>query len=85
MLKISILLFLLLSTTSAGMWTTVSGFGTKEIDPDVTYTLDTIGQNPRVYEFTPKNNTDYICIIVYTEGDNKSPTMQCIPRKIIKK
>ncbi len=69
---------------TAGVWTTIGGLGTKEIKPDVTYTVDTIGQNPRVYEFTPKNNPDYICIIVYTEGSYKSPTMQCIPKKLTK-
>ena len=79
-----LLLITIYAISNAGVWTTLSGLGTKEIKPDITYTVDTIGQNPRVYEFTPKNNTDYICIIVYTEGENKSPTMQCIPKKLDK-
>ena len=77
-----ILIFILSSViiVNAGVWTSLSGFGQKEIKPDTTYTLDTVGQNPRVYEFTPKNNQDYICIIVYTESDYKAPVMQCIPK-----
>ena len=80
MFKILVLIMITIVTANAGVWTSISGFGAKEIKPDVTYTLDTIGQNPRIYEFTPKNNQNYICIIVYTEGNAKSPTMQCIPK-----
>jgi hypothetical protein len=69
-----------LTTLYGGVWTSVSGFGTKEINPDITYTLDTIGENPRVYEFTPRQNQDYLCVVVYTEGDYKSPVMQCFPK-----
>jgi len=70
----------------AGIWTRLGGFGTKEIKPDSTYTIDTIGENPRVYEFTPRANPNYTCIIVYTESNYKSPVMQCIPKaKNIKK
>jgi len=86
MLKLFVYLFLIISNLSAGMWTSVSGFATKEIKPDATYTVDTIGQNPRVYEFTPKFNKNYICIALFTEGDYKAPVMQCIPKeKDIKK
>ena len=81
MIKKIILVALLAVIANAGVWTSVSGFATKEINPDDTYTLDTIGQNPRVYEFTPKNNSDYICIALFTEGDYKAPVMQCIPKK----
>lgn len=67
-------------TLNAGVWTSVSGFSKKEIDPDVTYTLDTIGQDPRVYEFTPKANKNYACVIIYTEGAS-APVMQCFPKE----
>jgi len=63
-----------------GVWTRIGGLGTKEIKPDHTYTLDTIGENPRIYEFTPRSNPNYTCIIVYTESNYKSPVMQCIPK-----
>ena len=69
-----------ISSLYGGVWTSVSGFGTKEINPDFTYTLDTIGENPRVYEFTPRQNQNYVCVVVYTEGKYKSPVMQCFPK-----
>jgi hypothetical protein len=80
MFKILFLSLFVTALVFAGVWTSISGLGTKEIKPDVVYTVDTAGENPRVYEFTPKNNQNYICIIVYTEGAHKSPVMQCIPK-----
>jgi hypothetical protein len=80
MLKLLFTFILLNTFLNAGVWTTIGGLGQKELKPDSTYTLDTLGQNPRVYEFTPLQNQDYTCIIVYTEGDYQSPTMQCIPK-----
>lgn len=81
MIKKIILVALLAIVANAGVWTSVSGFATKEINPDATYTVDTIGQNPRVYEFTPKGNPTYVCIALFTEGAYKAPVMQCIPKK----
>jgi len=76
-----ILAFLLIGINLfGGVFTSLGGLVTKEIKPDETYTVDTIGENPRVYEFTPKANPNYTCIIVYTESNYKSPVMQCIPK-----
>jgi hypothetical protein len=80
MLKLLFTITMITTFLNAGVWTTISGMGEKELKPDAVYTVDTIGQNPRVYEFTPSQNQDYICIIVYTEGEHKSPVMQCIPK-----
>jgi hypothetical protein len=77
----NLLLMLLFTIYSfAGAWTTLGGLSTKEVEPSAVYSLDTIGQNPRVYEFSPKGNEHFVCIIVYTEGEHKSPVMQCIPK-----
>ena len=46
-------------------------------DPDYYYEIDTWGSNADVYEFTPKSNPNYVCIIV---GTGQGRTSQCIPK-----
>jgi hypothetical protein len=73
------LLATLTTSASAGMYTSIVGFGTKEIKPNETFTLDVIGENPRVYTFTTEKEPKLHCVIIFTEDKYKSPVMQCIP------
>ena len=43
--------------------------------PDYYYEIDTWGTNADVYEFTPKSNSSYVCIVV---GTGQGRTLQCI-------
>ncbi len=46
-----------------------AGSNTDLHQPDFYYEIDGWGSNPDVYEFTPKSNSNYTCII-YIEGGN---------------
>lgn len=62
-------------TAQAGMFSAVSGMSMKEIKPTASYTIDTAGINPRVYEF--KTSTGRECVLVVLTGDQPSSTLQC--------
>lgn len=52
-----------------------------EKKPNYAYTVDTNGFNPRVYEFTPKGNPNYICVYSFISGEKGANTaMQCFPK-----
>ena len=57
------------------MFSAVSGMSMKEIKPTASYTIDTAGINPRVYEF--KTSTGRECVLVVLTGDQPSSTLQC--------
>ena len=83
MKKLALLIYgLLIFTTGAdcGVITTLSGFMTEERKPDAYYSLNTAGQNVRIYEFSPKSQPNHTCVIVFTESDTKSPTMSCFEK-----
>ena len=44
--------------------------------PDFYYEVDGWGTNPDIYEFTPKSNPDYVCIIAV----EKVKSIFCIPK-----
>jgi len=65
----------------AGMFSTVSGMTMDEVKPLSSYTIDTAGFNPRVYEFIPKNDKTKLCVIVFGNADGVSiPAIQCFKR-----
>ena len=70
-----------ISSLYGGVWTSVSGFGTKEINPDFTYTLDTIGQNPRVYEFDTQGYPKMHCVVIFRDDTKTSPAIHCVETK----
>ena len=83
MKKVLLLITTLVLTTSSiagGVFSRVSGFGMNEIKPSAEYTVDTVGENPRVYEFTPKGNPNYICIVMFSP-DKGYMQMECIPKE----
>lgn len=66
---------------NAGIWSSIGGWTAETRKPDAFYAIDTVGENIRVYEFTPKSNPNYTCVIVFTESTTKSPPMQCVEKK----
>jgi len=52
-----------------------NGMGNPVYDTDHYYEIDTWGTNADVFEFTPRSNTDYTCVVV--GGDH---SMSCVPR-----
>jgi len=80
-MKKLLLLGVLLVTANAGVWTSLSGWSAETRKPDAFYAVDTVGENIRVYEFTPKSQPSYTCIIVFVESDKKSPPMTCVEKR----
>jgi hypothetical protein len=78
-----ILSIILLSVVSyAGMFSTVSGMVMDEKKPLASYTIDTAGINPRVYEFTPQNDKTKLCVVVFANSDRGAiPAMQCFKKE----
>jgi hypothetical protein len=80
-MKKVLLMLMLVAAANAGMFSTVSGMIMDEKKPNYAYTVDTNGFNPRVYEFTPKSNPNYVCIYTFISGDKTvNTTMQCFPK-----
>jgi len=72
------LLATLAVTSNAGMFSMVSGMAMKEIKPQASYTVDTAGINPRVYEFDTRVKPIKHCIVLIASSDKlAAPTMQC--------
>jgi len=80
-MKKLIFLAILATSSFAGIWTSLGGWTAETRKPDAYYAVDTVGENIRVYEFTPKSQPDYTCIIVFVESDKKSPPMTCVEKK----
>ena len=79
-MKYLILMLCLFSILQGGMFSTLEGLGMKEIKPDYTYTIDTAGINPRIYEWTPKSNPNITCIVIFGNSKAAIPAMQCFPK-----
>jgi len=79
-MKKLILLTVLAVFANAGVWTSISGWNAETRKPDAFYAVDTVGENIRVYEFTPKSQPGYTCVIVFVESDKKSPPMNCFKK-----
>jgi hypothetical protein len=88
MKKLLLTTTILTSTLFAGnFFSTVSGMTMKQVKPETSYTVDTAGFNPRVYQWETKlgDGTPVTCIALFpnANGDNVSaiPAMQCIKHK----
>lgn len=60
-------------------YTRIVGFATESKSAEF-YTLDVVGENVRVYEFSPKADNNVTCVMVFTESTMKSPVMQCFKK-----
>jgi len=69
---------LLSNHLNAGMWSTAQGFMMKEKKPTATYTIDTAGINPRVYEFNTVDKTMKCVVIFTTVKGGSASSLQCI-------
>ncbi len=68
----------IISSAQAGVFSAMSGMGMKEKKPLSSYTIDTAGINPRIYEFVPENDKTRLCVVIFT--DKGIPAMQCFKR-----
>ncbi len=57
------------SLMAGGMFSQMVGMGMKEITPIKSYTVDTAGYNPRIYEFRLQSDKRFLCVMAY--GNNK--------------
>ena len=81
---LSLLLLLTPLSLQAGVFSAVSGFSMKEIKPTATYTVDTVGVNPRMYEFKSQTIPNTVCVIAFTTASSDSSStfqMECIKTK----
>jgi len=62
---------------NAGLFSSLAGMSLEEKKPLKAYTLDTLGINPRVYEFKPVNAPDRLCVLVVGQGDSSRMVLQC--------
>ena len=58
-------------------WNTISGLGKESVEPRHEYKLNTSGNSPRVYEFTPKDNKNITCVFI---AGTKSSGLACYPK-----
>jgi len=50
------------------------------IQPDFEYEIDTWGSNSEIYEFTPKSNPNYTCVMFALDNLN-AMGLQCFPKE----
>lgn len=76
MLKI-ITISLISSSLFATDWNWLVSLFKKEI-PTLEYTVDTSGQNPRVYEFDTQGYPKMHCVVFLRPDTRTAPAMQCV-------
>jgi hypothetical protein len=88
MKKLLLSITILATSSFAGnFFSTVSGMTMKQVKPEASYTVDTAGFNPRVYQWETKlgDGTKVTCIALFPNSDGKDvaaiPAMQCIKHK----
>ena len=78
MKKTVISLLVLVGVANAGIFSMAEGMTMPEIKPQASYTVDTAGINPRVYEFNTKVKPIMHCVAFIASSSKMSaPTMQC--------
>ena len=77
----TILTAALLSTNAFAFFSSsISSLTTgKLIKPTHEYEIDTWGSNSEIYEFTPRSNTNYTCIMFMLDS-GKAMGLQCFPK-----
>lgn len=51
------------------------------VDPDHAYEIDTWFENSEVYEFTPKSNSNYTCVMLMLDS-GAAMGLQCFPKPV---
>lgn len=81
MKKISLLVAFALSA-NAGVFSMVSGMSMQEIKPQASYTVDTAGINPRVYEFDTQVKPIMHCVaFIASSHEISALSMVCVEKK----
>ncbi len=73
----AILSLFIIANLYATDWNWLVSLFKKEI-PTIEYTVDTSGQNPRVYEFDTQGYPKMHCVVFLRPDTKTSPTMQCV-------
>ncbi len=76
-MKKFIFVSILASFSFAFNWNTVVGFFKKTVHT-LSYTIETSGVNPRVYEFDTQGYPRMHCVVIFRDDPRTSPAMQCI-------
>ena len=70
------LMMILALTANAGLFSTISGMAMKEVKPKASYTIDTAGINPRVYEW--KTTEGKTCVAIFgSAAETSSVAIHC--------
>ena len=79
MKKFNFLFILLIPSTFlfAFNWNSVVGLFKKTINT-LSYTIETSGTNPRVYEFDTQGYPKMHCIVLFRDNSSTAPAMQCV-------
>jgi len=68
---------LIISGAFAFNWNTIVGVFKKSVNT-LSYTIETSGVNPRVYEFDTQGYPRMHCVVVFRDDPKTSPAMQCV-------
>ena len=71
---------LLVASALAFNWNTIVGIFKKTVNT-LSYTIETSGINPRVYEFDTQGYPRMHCVVIFRNDTKTSPAMQCVETK----
>jgi len=77
MKKIIVAMIIGTSSLFAFNWNTFSAMFKKTID-SISYTVETSGYNPRVYEFDTQGYPRLHCVVLLRNNTRTAPAMQCV-------
>ena len=73
-----LIIFIFIVTFSfAFNWNSIVGVFKKTVNT-LSYTIETSGINPRIYEFDTQGYPRMHCIVIFRDDPKTSPAMQCI-------
>jgi len=80
-LLLTVLALAMLSTQAMAFFSSSTSAPTtsKLVQPAHEYEIDTWGSNSEVYEFTPRSNTSYTCVMFMLDSGN-AMGLQCFPK-----
>ncbi|NPA10849.1 MAG: hypothetical protein GXO62_01235 [Epsilonproteobacteria bacterium] len=79
-MKKALLIVMFGSFLFAFNWNALVGVFKKSVNT-LSYTVETSGINPRVYEFDTQGYPRMHCIVIFRDDPKTSPAMQCVPTK----
>ncbi|QCT94555.1 hypothetical protein FE773_04995 [Caminibacter mediatlanticus TB-2] len=66
-----------LTNIFAFQWSTIVGMFKKTVNT-LSYTIETAGINPRVYEFDTQGYPRMHCVVIFRDDPRSAPAMQCV-------